>query len=179
VCGLPYRMTEANSCSHGGMEGVSDAYASALWVIDLFLQGAQAGFSGINIHGGGLKGVYSPIVGDPTIGYTARPITHGLRLANQFAGAQFATSKFNDNGCNGVAYAAHREDELLIAIVNKDEKAIKCSLNGDIGSRTKKVELLRAPRLDSKTRIELRALAYMGKRFFLPPYTALLIRNVS
>jgi hypothetical protein len=29
-----HRMTEGNSCYHGGQPGVSDAFASALWAAD-------------------------------------------------------------------------------------------------------------------------------------------------
>ena len=177
VCGLPYRMTEANSCSHGGMKGVSDAYASALWAIDFMLQGAQANFSGINLHGGGVEGVYSPIVGDQSVGCTARPITEGMKFVNRFAGATFAACKFTANGCNAVAYAAHKDQELLIAIVNKDSKPINCTITGEVGSHTEGAELLRAPALDSKTGIEFGSVDHKGNRFFLPPYTALLICN--
>ena len=58
--GTPYRMDEGNSCFGGGKEGVSDAYASALWVADYMLHVACAGFAGVNLHGGG-TGFYAPI----------------------------------------------------------------------------------------------------------------------
>lgn len=177
VCGLPYRMTEANSCSHGGMVGVSDSYASALWVIDFILQGAQGGFSGINLHGGGAEGVYSPIVGDAAVGYTARPITYGMKFVNQFAGATFVNSTFTSNGCDAVAYAARKRDELLIAIVNKSGQPINCAVEGLAGNHVKKAQLLTAPQLDSKTGIELHALSLRGRSFSVPPYAALLVHD--
>lgn len=177
VAGLPYRMTEANSCSHGGMKGVSDAYASALWVIDFMLQGAQAKFSGINLHGGGVEGVYSPIVGDQSVGYTARPITEGMKFVNRFAGGTFANCKFTANGSNAAAYAAQKEQEILVAIVNKDSNPINCTIAGDSGSHTKGAELLSAPGLDSKTGIEFRSVKHKDNRFHLPAYTALFIRK--
>lgn len=179
VCGLPYRMTEANSCAHGGMAGVSDAYASALWVIDFMLQGAQGGFSGINLHGGGMEGVYSPIVGDAETGYTARPITVGMKFVNRFAGAAFATTQFTTGGCNATAYAARRDNETLIAIVNMDPKAIKCTVDGSFAAHTKEAQLLSAPGLNATSGIELRAVGHKGKTFLLPAYTALLVRAAS
>lgn len=179
VSGVPYRMTEVNSCSHGGLAGVSDSYVSALWVIDFMLQVAQGGFSGVNLHGGGVEGVYSPIVGDANVGYTARPIVEGMRFANEFAGATFLTSKFTSNGCNVAAYAAEKQNEIIIAIVNKGDKPINCAVTGSAGFHTKKAELLRAPKLDSKTGVEMRALAHKRGNYSVPPYTALLVRNAA
>ena len=39
--GLPYRMSEGNSCWNGGQRGVSDTLASALWVADMMLDFAS------------------------------------------------------------------------------------------------------------------------------------------
>jgi hypothetical protein len=49
---LVYRMTEGNSCYRGGKPGMSDAFASALWVGDYMLMLATAGCVGVNLHGG-------------------------------------------------------------------------------------------------------------------------------
>ena len=56
--GLPYRMAEGNSCYAAGKKGVSDTFASALWVADFMLSVAQAGGTGVNLHGGG-DGLYT------------------------------------------------------------------------------------------------------------------------
>jgi hypothetical protein len=44
--GLPYRMSEGNSCWNGGQPGVSDTLASALWVVDMMLEFASGGLRG-------------------------------------------------------------------------------------------------------------------------------------
>jgi len=77
--GLPFRLTETNSCYQGGKRGVSDTLASALWGADLMYQLATAGGVGINFHGGGY-GWYTPIAGTVASGFTARPIYHGMLL---------------------------------------------------------------------------------------------------
>src|SRR5882757_9210668 len=41
--GTPYRLTETNSFYNGGAEGISDAFASALWVLDHLFTLAQYG----------------------------------------------------------------------------------------------------------------------------------------
>jgi hypothetical protein len=48
--GLPFRIDEMNSVTCGGRHGVSDTFASALWVIDTLFQMAGDGVDGINIH---------------------------------------------------------------------------------------------------------------------------------
>jgi hypothetical protein len=48
--GLRFRVDEMNSVSGGGRRGVSDTFASALWVLDALFNLAQAGVDGVNIH---------------------------------------------------------------------------------------------------------------------------------
>ena len=51
--GIPFRLSECNSFYGGGAPGVSNSYASALWVIDFLFAAANGGASGVNLHGGG------------------------------------------------------------------------------------------------------------------------------
>lgn len=48
--GLPLRVDEINSVSCGGAPGVSNTFASALWVLDTMFAMARVGVDGINIH---------------------------------------------------------------------------------------------------------------------------------
>lgn len=48
--GLPFRVDELNSVACGGKRGVSDTFASALWVVDSLFDLARIGVSGVNIH---------------------------------------------------------------------------------------------------------------------------------
>jgi hypothetical protein len=69
--GRPYRMTEGNSCFHGGKPLVSDTLASGLWSGDYMLQVAQAGYIGVNLHGGATGSTRrSPVTqrGDSSLG---------------------------------------------------------------------------------------------------------------
>jgi len=47
---LPFRMTEMNSVDCGGLAGVSDTFASALWAIDIMFEMANIGVAGVNFH---------------------------------------------------------------------------------------------------------------------------------
>ncbi|MGH2914976.1 MAG: glycosyl hydrolase family 79 C-terminal domain-containing protein, partial [Solirubrobacteraceae bacterium] len=44
------RIDELNGVSCGGTRGVSDTFASALWVLDTLFELARVGFSGVNVH---------------------------------------------------------------------------------------------------------------------------------
>ena len=48
--GLPFRVDEMNSVACAGSHGVSDTFASALWVLDTLFEMANVGVDGVNIH---------------------------------------------------------------------------------------------------------------------------------
>ncbi|MBV8955639.1 MAG: hypothetical protein JO153_14845 [Solirubrobacterales bacterium] len=48
--GLPFRLDELNSASCSGARGVSDTFASALWVLDTLFELAANGVDGVNFH---------------------------------------------------------------------------------------------------------------------------------
>jgi len=124
---------------------MSDAFASSLWAADYMLYLAHAGCVGVNLHGGGTKQIraalgghlpgesvatrpdaaasgsfYTPIAGDVTQGFSARPIFYGMMLANHFAGADIIANDLDPQGANAVAYAANTSDGITVAVLNKD-----------------------------------------------------------
>jgi hypothetical protein len=175
---LPYRMAEGNSCYWGGKPGVSDAFASALWSGDYMLQVAQAGYSGVNFHGGG-SGVYTPIAGDAVTGFTARPVFYGMQLATEFEGATFLETKLKTDGANVTAYAAERQGSLLIAFFNKDSSSVSLSVgrHGFVTVGTpSRTRLLTAPAINSKQGVQF-AEGQLGAKmaFRVPAYTGVLL----
>jgi hypothetical protein len=48
--GLPLRVDELNSVSCEGKRGVSNTFASALWMLDTLFQMARVGVDGVNVH---------------------------------------------------------------------------------------------------------------------------------
>jgi hypothetical protein len=73
MAGAPLIMSETNSACHSGITGVSDSFASALWVIDYLLTGAEHGVTEMNIS----TGLNSQCTGYTVFckgnGYTYRP----------------------------------------------------------------------------------------------------------
>jgi hypothetical protein len=76
--GIPYRISECNSFANGGAAGVSDSYASSLWVIDFLFSAALGGSTGVNMHGGGNSAGYTPIADHSGAVIEARPEYYGL-----------------------------------------------------------------------------------------------------
>ena len=166
AAGVPYRMTEGNTCYHGGQPGVSDAFASALWAADYSLRVAQAGFAGVNLHGGG-EGYYAPITGEPNA-TKLRPEYYGMQLAQQFAGATFVSASVA-NAQDVNAYAARRKDALLVAVVNKSSDTAQVKLRSGAAKATECWKLS-APSLDAKEGVQF-ARAAMDERL-VPGYAA-------
>ena len=48
--GIALRVDELNSASCGGVRGVSNTFASSLWVLDTLFEMARVGVDGVNIH---------------------------------------------------------------------------------------------------------------------------------
>lgn len=133
---LPIRLDETNSAVGGGVPGVSDTYASALWALDYSLAMAQAGFDGLNFHGGlgicdaplfnGKYQRYTPICAateaDRQAGiYTVMPEYYGLYMATRMGSGRFLPVSVSSER-NVTAYAVRGNDgRTRIAIVEKDD----------------------------------------------------------
>jgi hypothetical protein len=130
---LPCRISELNSCWNGGMPGVSDVFASALWCADTMLHFASLGFCGVNLHGGG-NGIYSPIVGSPSTGFSKRPEFFGIQFAQRFAGATLLPADLHCDSDRVTVYAARRADRdhgvNLVAVMNKTNSPVELKLHG-------------------------------------------------
>jgi hypothetical protein len=131
VMGKPFRMTEGNSCFHGGKPGVSDTVASALWSGDYMLQVAQAGYIGVNLHGGG-NGLYTPIAGSLEEGFTARPVYYGMLLAERFAGSTLVNTALSAQtpDQNVTGFAAVTGHDWKLALFNKAPTPVSIRITG-------------------------------------------------
>lgn len=149
---LPYRMSEGNSCWNGGQIGVSDVFASALWCVDYVLKCMTRGWAGINLHGGG-DGIYSPIAGAPSRGFTRRPIFFGMKFAQRFAGARTIETTINNAGDQVDAFTFEHDGVRDFVIVNKTPDTMNCNLPPGVTAR--KISTLRAPAIDARDGVEI------------------------
>jgi len=150
IAGVPYRMSEGNSCYHSGKPGVSDRFAAALWGADFMLRLAQAGSAGVNFHGGG-DSAYAPIAGDREQGFSERPLYYGMQFIRPLAGCRFLDCALQSNGVNLTAYAAEGADGRWLVLINKDRRAVRVGLAGASfdDKALQGVWRLAAPSLDS------------------------------
>jgi len=157
--GLPMRVDEANSAYSGGVDGVSNKYASALWVIDYALSMAQAGLAGVNIHGGlgvcndpiwnGKFQRYTPICASSKAYelaqvYRVMPIYYGMWMARQMGPGRFLPVTL-DTARNISGYAVKGDDgRTRIALVQKDAVgSAPVHVTVSVGAGTKTAKVLR------------------------------------
>ncbi|MFL6576915.1 MAG: hypothetical protein ACJ8MR_09875 [Povalibacter sp.] len=186
--GLTFRMAEGNSCYRGGKAGMSNALAGALWGMDYMLDMAARGCKGINLHGGGgseissalgdklpgardardleiakLGTFYSPVAGNPVVGYSARPIFYGMMAVEQFAGSTLVACELDNHDVNARVYAAHRNGKWRVALINKDlEHDMTIEVAVPDTSAAASVWRLSAPRVDATEGVTLAGSQIMG-----------------
>jgi hypothetical protein len=76
--GLPFRLTELNSVTCGGVSGVSNTFATALWAPDALFELLHAGVDGVHVHvrEHPINGAYA----FDARGLVARPLLYGMIL---------------------------------------------------------------------------------------------------
>jgi hypothetical protein len=134
VARVPLRISETNTACHGGASGVSDAYASALWVVDYLLTGAENGDAGFNFHGGlstACQG-YTPLCQVGVNEYAAQPIYYGMLFTHLLGSGnlQPVTVTTPDTGDNVAAFALKplSGDGLRVIAENLTDAAAKVTL---------------------------------------------------
>ena len=127
---LPFRLTETNSYVYGGSPGVSDAYASALWVIDHLFHIALGGGSGVNMQGGE-SGDYTPIANQGATILEVRPEYYGLLFFSLAGHGTLLRTRLSNTNFNATMYAVLTASGIInIVIVNKEEfSSLKISID--------------------------------------------------
>jgi hypothetical protein len=119
--GIPFRMSECNSFYNGGSNGVSDSYASSLWVIDYLFNCVQGGASGVNFHGGGDSAGYTPIADSSGVVVGARPEYYGILLFTLAGAGTLYQTQVSAASLNVTAYAVKSSSGgTNLVVVNKD-----------------------------------------------------------
>jgi hypothetical protein len=122
---LPMDITEMNSISNGGVHGISDAFASALWVSDVLFQSAALGIHQIDFQEvpGAAYALFN-IQGNPQAVYNGMLFYH---LATS-ASVVLLPSSLN-SAANISSYAFRGSDHTLrVVFINKTSQQSKVSL---------------------------------------------------
>ena len=155
---------------------MSNAFVSALWGADYLLTCANAGFAGVNLHGGG-DGFYTPIAVGPRLSTEIRPLYYGMQLANQFVGFEMYDCKI-DQVSNLTAYFGRRGTQALLALINKDPKDIVVDLPKLLHQHKVKNEMrLTGPSLNALSGTNLAEhKSSVRKSVMVPAYSAALLK---
>ena len=173
--GVPFRLAETNSFFNGGAAGVSNSYASALWVIDHLFEIARGGGAGANLHGGGAGPGYTPIADRYGVVIGARPLYYGMLLFTLAGTGSLLGTQLAVGGLDVSAYAVRLADgSLSLVVVNKEAThgvalAIECPETA--GAAT--LMALTGPALTATTGVEIQGTTVGVDGSFAPlaPYT--------
>jgi hypothetical protein len=158
--GLGVRLDELNGISCGGARGVSDSFASALWVLDALYQLARVGVVGVNIHT--VPKTINEVIGSNQVRGKWQAVVHpeyyGMMM---FARAAPAGSRLlrvsAPRGASGISvWAARAADGHLHAVVTNRRATpqnVAVRLPGAGGPAS--LERLQAPRLGATSGVTL------------------------
>lgn len=180
--GLPIAMAETNSASCGGMPGVSNAFASAVWGLDYMFSLAKDGFRSVNFHASYRPGgsSYNPVdtFGKRTAsgGWAYRNVAQPLyyaeyMFARNASGKHLLPTSINTSAnIHADAVEACARCAVSVFVINEDSSAageVRIRVQGRKAAAS--LLLLRAPHLSSLAQ-EVR---YGGEQFSsngqLPP----------
>jgi hypothetical protein len=129
------RVDEMNSVDGGGVSGVSDTFASALWALDTLFEFLRAGISGVNVHT--FPAARYALYSAPRDGeWRVRPEFYGLLLFSRAApaGAQLlrvhAAPAAAANPAVDVRATRGLDGRLRVVVINKDLVDHVVALNG-------------------------------------------------
>jgi hypothetical protein len=164
------RVDELNSVNCGGVRGVSDTFASALWSLDTLFQLVRTGVSGVNFHT--FPGArYAPFTFRRRHGTwlgTVRPLYYGILMFARAAPAGSHLLKGSGRFANGLDVWGVRtpQGSVRAVIINynrRTSRTVGLSLPGSTGQAT--VVRLQASGAAARTGVSI------GGRSFADPTT--------
>ena len=163
--GIPLRADELNSVSCGGDRGVSDTFASSLWVLDTLFNMARVGVDGVNIQTF-RNAFYEPFdVSEQAGRWSAavRPLYYGLLMFAQAAppGARLLPVAHQGPATLRVWSTRGPDGQVRVVLINDSRRrpvtvAVQLPATGaGAGSTTATGIRLRAPRADATTGVTI------------------------
>jgi hypothetical protein len=163
--GLPYAVNEANNYCLGGMPGVSDVFASALWGVDFLFTALEQGAARVNLEGvpNDVRGnwpphlnYYSPINSDGSVA----PLYYAMLLFHAAAaGGKVIPVRLTTGGANVSAHGVLGGDgRLRVILINKElARPATVTISTTIPYHTANALWLQAPSLGAKMGVTLGA----------------------
>jgi Glycosyl hydrolase family 79 C-terminal beta domain len=153
------RIDEMNSVSCGGGPGVSNAFASALWVLDAVFQMARVGVDGVNIHTypKAPYELFDFTHQDGTWSGSVAPEYYGLDMFAQAAPAGARLLRTSGSLGNVRAWATRATDGTIHVVLINDytaqSRTVDVRIAGASGPAT--LERLRAPSVKARSGVTI------------------------
>ena len=151
---VPFRITEANSATRGGVDGVSNVYGSALWALDNIFTIALGGASGLHFHGGARATYSSFNFGSENV-TDIRPLYYALLFSKMMGEGTLLSSTIDSGGFNLSVYAIKTVSGFSVMFVNKENQSFKVALQLPASVSRATVQQLTGPGLSSTTGIKI------------------------
>jgi hypothetical protein len=158
--GVPLRVDEMNGVSCGGYRGVSDTFASALWVLDTLFEMDKLGVGGVNIHTvpGGINEIIGAATGGGRRQISVHPEFYGMMLFAQAAPAGSRLLQISAPAPAGVKVWATKDTDgdIRVVVINKgvaQPVTVRLGIPSAQGPAT--VIALRAPSVRATTGVTL------------------------
>jgi hypothetical protein len=172
---IPFRVDETNSVSCGGVAGISDTFASALWATGYIAQAMAAGTAGINLQGNPTNCAgYTPLCApDPAAlsagQLRAQPDWYALLLAHSLIGYRPLPTTISSTASPNLAASAFAGPGDTLKLVLSDDEApgvAPLALRIAVGNGPRAALVLRltgsAPAATDGTRLGERAVTKAG-----------------
>jgi len=150
--GIPLRIDETNSVSCGGVAGISNTFASALWATGYIVQAMDAGAAGINLEGNpdnclGYTPLCAPGATASTAGaLRAQPEWYALLLTRSLVGERPLPTSVSAEGSPDLIAAAFSGPARSLQVVLVDDEApgaAPLALRVGVGAGTGAASVLR------------------------------------
>jgi hypothetical protein len=169
LVGIPYRLSECNSFFNGGAAGVSDSFASSLWVLDFLFNAAAGGATGVNLHGGGNGPGYTPIADDSGSVLEARPEYYGLLLFTLMGTGNLLETQLSVGDAAVTAYALRTESgDLNVMLVNKETQNLIITVEAGQTINSASMQSMTAPDLSATTGVTIQGASVDRDGSFAP-----------
>src|SRR5205823_3666777 len=135
--GLPFRLTEINSITCGGLAGVSNSFATALWAPDAVFEYVRTGARGVNLHAR-VDAINDPFTFDARGGLVVHPLLYGLILFARSLGpnARLVRTQWRASAPRLKAWAvAVGRSTLHVLLLNKGPSTISVTMTLPAGRR--------------------------------------------
>jgi hypothetical protein len=196
---VPYVISETNSAACGGIPGVSNVFASALWSADWLAIAAERHAKSVALNGS-LDGcsAYTPLCRVASHEYIAAPVYYGMLFLHMLGQGQLFSTPETVHGPSGTYVVTHAvissSGVVRVMVQNLGHTSLNVVLKFRHGSGTGEAWYLTAPSLSATSGERIQGAAVSGNgtfkagapdavrcragrcRLWLPAYSSVIVR---